>query len=237
MITVLIADDQPLVRAGFQVLLDSEADIKVVGTAIDGLEAVRLARRLLPDVVFMDIRMPGLNGLEATAQIVSDPLLKDTRVVVLTTFELDEYVFGALRAGAAGFLLKDIEPQALIDAVRIVAAGQSLLAPSVTKVLIEAFVSAAAPDAARGKPGDPTAPSATANADPSRLDVLTPREREVLAMVGVGMSNDEIAGALVLSPLTVKTHVSRLLFKLEARDRPQLVVAAYESGLVGARSH
>jgi DNA-binding NarL/FixJ family response regulator len=226
MISVLIADDQPMVRAGFRSLLDSEDDITVVATAADGLEAIELATRTRPDVVFMDIRMPRLNGLEATARIVADPALDGTKVVVLTTFELDEYVFGALRAGASGFLLKDIEPQALIDAVRVVAAGQSLLAPAVTRVLIEAFVA--------GTPDDPSGLERTAVVDTSRLEVLTPREREVLALVGTGMSNHEIATRLVLSPLTVKTHVSRLLLKLSARDRPQLVVLAYETGLVGS---
>jgi DNA-binding NarL/FixJ family response regulator len=226
MISVLIADDQPMVRAGFRALLDSEADITVVGTAADGLEAVELATRVQPDVVFMDIRMPRLNGLEATARIVADPALHATKVVVLTTFELDEYVFGALRAGASGFLLKDIEPQALIDAVRVVASGQSLLAPAVTRVLIEAFVA--------HTPDDPSSLGAAAEPDTSRLEVLTPREREILALVGTGMSNHEIATLLVLSPLTVKTHVSRLLLKLQARDRPQLVVLAYETGLVGS---
>lgn len=226
MITVLIADDQPMVRAGFRSLLDSEADIEVVGTAADGLEAIELATRTRPDIIFMDVRMPRLNGLDATARIVADPALDGTRVVVLTTFELDDYVFGALRAGASGFLLKDIEPQALIDAVRLVAAGQSLLAPAVTRVLIEAFVAAT--------PDDPSTLRREPVRDTTRLDVLTPREREILALVGTGMSNQEIAARLVLSPLTVKTHVSRLLLKLDARDRPQLVVLAYETGLVGA---
>lgn len=226
MIRVLIADDQPMVRAGFKVLLDSEADIEVVGTASDGVEAVELAKRLRPDVVFMDIRMPHRNGLEATAEIVADPTLTDTRVVVLTTFELDEYVYGALRAGASGFLLKDIEPQGLIDAVRVVAAGQALLAPAVTRVLIDAFVSTEAP------PERVVADPSSSQPAPE-LEVLTPREREILALVGSGLSNHEIATQLVLSPLTVKTHVSRLLLKLAARDRPQLVVLAYETGLVG----
>lgn len=228
MISVLIADDQPMVRAGFRSLLDSEDDITVVGTAADGLEALDLAARTRPDVIFMDIRMPRLDGLEATARIVADPALDGTRVVVLTTFELDEYVFGALRAGASGFLLKDIEPQALIDAVRLVAGGQSLLAPAVTRVLIEAFVAS--------PPADVSGVGRREPVDTARLDVLTPREREILALVGTGMSNHEIATSLVLSPLTVKTHVSRLLLKLGARDRPQLVVLAYETGLVGSRS-
>jgi DNA-binding NarL/FixJ family response regulator len=211
---VLLADDQTLVRAGFRALLDSEDDLCVVGEAVDGVEAVSLATSLQPDVVLMDIRMPRLDGLEATAAITRT--LPATRVVVLTTFELDEYVFGALRAGASGFLLKDVEPQSLIDAVRVVAAGEALLAPRVTQRLISAYVAST-----------PPAP------DDARLADLTPREREVLALVGQGLSNQEIATRLVLSPLTAKTHVSRLFTKLEARDRAQLVVAAYESGLVG----
>jgi DNA-binding NarL/FixJ family response regulator len=219
-ITVELADDQALVRAGFRALLDSEEDITVVAEAADGEEAVALARRHRPDVVLMDVRMPRLDGLQATARLTGDPTLAETRVVVLTTFELDEYVFGSLRAGASGFLLKDVEPADLIAAVRVVAGGEALLAPRLTRRLIEAFV---AQD--RGAP-TPSAP------DGERLGELTPREREVLSLVGRGLSNVEIAEQLVLSPLTAKTHVARLFAKLDARDRAQLVVTAYESGLV-----
>ena len=223
MITVALVDDQALVRAGFHALLDAEADISVVAEAADGATAVAQVRRHRPQVVLMDIRMPRVDGLEATAQITADPNLAATRVVVLTTFELDEYVFGALRAGASGFLLKDVEPEDLIRAVRVVADGEALLAPRLTRRLIEAFV-AGAPAAAQEPPG----------AGPARaaVEALTPREREVLTLVGRGHSNAEIAGVLVLSPLTAKTHVARLFSKLGARDRAQLVVMAYESGLV-----
>lgn len=224
MIRVLLADDQALVRAGFGVLLRAEPGIDVVAEAVDGEQAVALAVEHRPDIVLMDIRMPRLDGLEATAMITAEPSLADTKVVVLTTFELDEYVFGALRAGAAGFLLKDMEPAALVDAVRTVAAGESLLSPRITRTLIEAFV--AQDVVAAAGPG-----SAAAGPD-ERLRDLTPREREILAHVGRGQSNTEIAQELVLSPLTVKTHVSRLFLKLGARDRAQLVVLAYETGLV-----
>lgn len=222
-IRVVLVDDQTLVRAGFRALLDSEPDIEVVGEAVDGAQAIEVVSSLAPDVVLMDVRMPHVDGLTAAGRITADPQLAGTRVVVLTTFELDEYVFGALRAGAAGFLLKDVEPEALIDAVRLVHDGQALLAPRVTKRLIEAFVAA-----------DPAVPAAAPAPDDSRLDGLTPREREVLALVGRGLSNQEIAAELVLSPLTAKTHVSRLFLKLGVRDRAQLVVAAYETGLVSA---
>jgi len=223
-ITVELADDQGLVRAGFHALLDAEPDISVVAEAADGETAVSLARRHRPEVVLMDIRMPRVDGLQATAEITSDPGLRQTRVVVLTTFELDEYVFGALRAGASGFLLKDIEPDDLVAAVRVVAAGEALLAPRLTRRLIEAFVAGTAVGA-----DGPVGPTSR------ELEKLTPREREVLALVGRGKSNAEIAERLVLSPLTAKTHVARLFSKLGARDRAQLVVAAYESGLVVPR--
>jgi DNA-binding NarL/FixJ family response regulator len=222
-ITVELVDDQALVRAGFHALLDAEPDIAVVAEAADGESAIAQAREHRPQVVLMDIRMPRVDGLQATAEITGDPRLRDTRVVVLTTFELDEYVFGALRAGASGFLLKDVEPADLVRAVRVVAEGEALLAPRLTRRLIEAFVS-----------GSPTGEHPGAGAAREAVDRLTPREREVLALVGRGRSNAEIAERLVLSPLTAKTHVARLFAKLGARDRAQLVVAAYESGLVVA---
>jgi DNA-binding NarL/FixJ family response regulator len=215
-IRVLLADDHAMVRAGFSALLDVEDGMEVCGEAGDGCRAVVLARELQPDVVLMDVRMPHLDGIEATRQITADPALAGTRVVVLTTFELDEYVFGALRAGASGFLLKNLEPADLLRTIRVVAAGESLLAPQATTRLIEAFV--AVPER-----------STVASAG---FDELTAREREVLELVALGLSNLEIANRLWLSPLTVKTHVSRVLGKLGARDRVQLVVAAYESGLV-----
>ncbi len=221
-IRVLLVDDQSLLRAGFRALLDSDPGLTVVGEAADGDEAVRVARETTPDVVLMDVQMPRVDGLAATARITADPALAGTKVVVLTTFELDEYVFGALRAGASGFLLKDIEPQELIDAVRLVHEGQALLAPRVTRRLIEAFVDSG--------PADPAPPLPAVDG----IDQLTAREREILALVGAGMSNHEIAAHLVLSPLTAKTHVSRVMTKLGARDRAQLVVAAYEAGLVTA---
>ncbi len=220
-VRVLLADDQALVRAGFAALIEAEDGLEVAGAAADGAEAVELARATVPDVVLMDVRMPVMDGLEATERITADPALADTRVLVLTTFELDEYVFGALRAGASGFLLKDVEPAELVTAIRVVAAGEALLAPRVTRRLIEAYV--ARPPAAR-----PDAPGPARDA----LADLTAREREVLALVGAGLSNQEIAERLVVSPLTAKTHVSRVLMKTGCRDRAQLVVLAYESGLV-----
>jgi DNA-binding NarL/FixJ family response regulator len=212
---VIVVDDQPVVRAGFVAILDAEPDIAVVGEAADGAAAVALCRQVTPDVVLMDIRMPGMDGLTATRLLTAASL----RVLVLTTFDLDEYVFEALRAGASGFLLKDAEPADLVEAIRVIAAGEAMLAPTVTRRLIDAFASGAV-----------SAPGPAAG--PSVLDALTPREREVLCLVGAGLSNGEIAERLVLSPLTAKTHVSRLLMKLGARDRAQLVVVAYESGLV-----
>jgi DNA-binding NarL/FixJ family response regulator len=215
MIRVLLADDQGLVRAGFRALLDAEADIEVAGEARDGREAVELTRSLLPDVVLMDIRMPELDGLAATREVAADRSLAGVRIVILTTFEIDDYVFEALRAGASGFLVKDTEPVDLIAAVRLVARGEALLSPSVTRRVIEEF-------AVRAKEPPPA----------GDLDELTEREREVMALVGTGLSNEEIAGRLVVSPATAKTHVSRAMVKLGARDRAQLVVLAYEYGLV-----
>ncbi|MGW6270036.1 response regulator transcription factor [Streptomyces sp. NPDC055060] len=215
---VVLADDQTVVRAGFRALLDLTDDLAVVGEAADGVAAVELTRTTRPDVVLMDIRMPRADGLEATRRIVADRALDAVRVLVLTTFEADEYVFEALRAGAAGFLLKDIEPDDLRTAIRTVAAGQSLLAPGVTRRVIEEFARLKAPEAEALR----------------LLDPLTDREREVLALVGRGLANDEIGARLLMSPLTAKTHVSRAMTKLGARDRAQLVVLAYETGLVRA---
>jgi len=215
MIRVALADDQVLVRAGFRSLLAAEEDVEVVGEASNGEELLALLRRTPVDVVLMDIRMPGTDGLWATEQIAADTSLAGVRVVIVTTFELDEYVARAVRAGASGFLVKDTEPEDLIRAVRVVAAGEGLLSPGVTKRLLE-----------RMAVGLKDAP------DEERLSALTDREREVLRLVGQGLTNDEIASRLVLSPLTAKTHVSRIMAKLHARDRVHLVVVAYESGLV-----
>jgi DNA-binding NarL/FixJ family response regulator len=210
-ISVVIADDQVLVRAGFRVLVNTAPDLRVVGEAGTGQEAVAVARRARPDVVLMDIRMPKMDGIEATEHILAQP--PRPRVMILTTFDLDEYVFAALRAGASGFLLKDTPPEDLLAAIRVIAAGEGLLAPTVTRRLIEEFARRPGPSAQR------------------RLDGVTTREREVLGLIGAGLSNTEIAERLQLTVATVKSHVSRLLMKLQARDRAQLVIAAYESGL------
>ena len=215
MIRVLVADDQAAVRAGFAALIAAEDEMQVAGEAADGREAVELARRARPQVVLMDIRMPRLDGLEATRLICADPTLAETRVLVLTTFDLDEYVYAALRAGASGFLLKDAGPAELLQAIRVIAAGEALLAPSITKRLIAEF--AARPDGRQ---------------TPSELRYLTEREHEVLRLVAAGLSNEEIAARLVITRLTAKTHVSRILRKLGCRDRAQLVTLAYESRLV-----
>jgi DNA-binding NarL/FixJ family response regulator len=217
MIRVVVADDQALVRSGFSVLLKTADDIEVVGEASDGHEAVDVVTRERPDVVLMDIRMPETDGLEATRRITADERLAHTKVLILTTFDLDEYVFEALRAGASGFLLKDALPHDLLAAVRVVAGGQALLAPRVTRCLMEEFV---------------RRPAAGASKPPAWLDTLTTRETEVLGAVARGLSNHEIADSLFMSPATAKTHVSRLLAKLQARDRAQLVMLAYEAGVV-----
>ncbi|GAA3390083.1 response regulator transcription factor [Streptomyces roseoviridis] len=216
MIRVVLADDQTLVRAGFRSILADEDDIEVVGEAADGERAVALARELRPDVVLMDVRMPVLDGLEATRRITGDARLDGVRVVILTTFDVDDYVYGALRAGASGFLVKDTEPMELLHGIRVVARGDALIAPAVTRRLIAEF-----------------AGRAVRRPDPSpRLNALTEREREVMGLVGAGLSNDEIAQRLVLSPATAKTHVSRIMTKLDVRDRAQLVILAYESGMI-----
>ncbi|MET9509137.1 response regulator transcription factor [Streptomyces flavidovirens] len=224
-IRVLLADDQALLRSAFRVLVDSEPDMEVVGEAADGAEAVELARALRADIVLMDIRMPGTDGLAATRMISEDPELSAVRVVMLTTFEVDEYVVQSLRAGASGFLGKGAEPDELLNAIRIAAAGEALLSPVATKGLIAKFL------AQSGTSEDDEAAAARTE----RLSALTVREREVLVQVAGGHSNDEIAEQLVVSPLTVKTHVNRAMAKLGARDRAQLVVIAYESGLVRPR--
>jgi DNA-binding NarL/FixJ family response regulator len=215
-IRVVLADDQALVRSGFRALLERSEDFEVIGEAADGVQALAQVRAERPDVVLMDIRMPGLDGLEATRQISADPRLADVRVIMLTTFELDEYVFEALYAGASGFLLKTVEPAELRDAVRVVARGDALLSPSVTRRLIREFVSRPS----RSKP------------PPDGLEGVTDREREVMSLVAEGLSNQEIAQRLMISPATAKTHVSRAMMKLHARDRAQLVVLAYTTGLV-----
>lgn len=219
LVRVLLADDQVLVRAGFRVLLDVEDDIEVVGEAVDGAEAIERCRESRPDVVLMDIRMPGVDGIEATRRIAAIPGLERVKVLILTTYDTEEYVFDALEAGASGFLLKDAGPQELLHAIRVVAAGEALLAPKITRRLIAQF----------------TAARTAYQVAEDRLGVLTQREREVLALVGTGRSNAEIGAELSLSPATAKTHVSRAMIKLGARDRAQLVVIAYQTGLVSAR--
>ncbi|MBE1573613.1 response regulator [Amycolatopsis roodepoortensis] len=215
MIRVLLVDDQPLLRSGFRALLDVEDDIEVVAEASDGSDGVALARKHLPDIALIDIQMPVVDGIEATRRIAADPALSGVHVVILTNYGLDEYVFDALRAGAAGFLVKDIEPEDFLHAVRVAARGDALLAPSITRKLIDRYVTLP-PGAGAG----------------GGLKELTNREREAVALVARGLSNDEIAGRMVISPLTAKTHVNRAMTKLHARDRAQLVVLAYESGLV-----
>ncbi len=217
MISVLVVDDQELVRLGLRALIASEDDLNLAGEAADGLAAVEQARRLRPDVVLMDIRMPGIDGLEATRRIIADPELAGVRIIVLTTFALDEYVFDALRHGASGFLLKDTSPADLVQAIRLIAAGGALLSPDVTRSVIREFVTGSR---------RPLTPH-------PQLDTLTAREREIVALVGEGLTNDEIAERLVISPATARTHVSRAMAKLNARDRAQLVVFAFQSGLAG----
>jgi len=219
-VRVLLADDQVLIRSGFAALIGSADDLAVVGEAGNGAEAVRLATALCPDVVLMDIRMPGMDGLTAARQITDSPELGEVRVIVLTTFEADEYVFEALRSGASGFLGKSVEPDELLDAIRVVAGGEALLSPRATRSLIARFL-------AEPREGAPAANDPT-------LDVLTEREREMVSLAAHGLSNEDIAKRLYLSPLTVKTHVNRAMTKLHARDRAQLVVLAYQTGLVRA---
>ncbi len=216
-IRVVLVDDQALVRGGFKALLSSDPEIEVVGEASNGVEAIAVATATRPDVILMDVRMPGMDGLEATRTILGSESITSTRVLVLTTFDLDEYVYEGLRAGASGFVLKDIEPADLIQAVHVVARGEALLAPSITRRLIAEFASRRRPNTTEFS---------------QRLSELTEREREVLTLIGRGLNNEEIANELVISPATSKTHVSRIMSKLEARDRAQLVVVAYETGLV-----
>jgi DNA-binding NarL/FixJ family response regulator len=215
-IGVLVADDQDLVRIGLRALIETEDDMRVVGEAADGLAAVALARRAHPEIILMDVRMPGVDGIEATRRLAADPSMSATRVIVLTTFELDEYVFDALRHGASGFLTKDTKPAELLRAIRLVAEGEALLSPSVTRRVVREFASR---------------PPRARNPHP-RLDTLTEREKQIVGLVGEGLSNDDIAGRLVVSPATARTHVSRAMVKLGARDRAQLVVFAFQSGLV-----
>ncbi|MGC0419734.1 response regulator [Embleya sp. AB8] len=228
-IRVLVADDQHLVRAGFRGLVDSEPDLTVIGEADTGSAAVDLARRELPDVVLMDIRMPDIDGIEATTRITGAPETAGVRVLILTTFDLDEYVYAALRGGASGFLLKDTRPVELLDGIRVVARGDALLAPSVTRSLIREF-------AELSRIGGAAGPTRSASRFASRFELpasVTEREREVLALIGAGLSNPEICARLHISPGTTKAHVGHLLAKLAARDRVHLVIAAYRSGLVG----
>jgi DNA-binding NarL/FixJ family response regulator len=219
MIRVLLADDQRLIRSGFRALLDIEDDIEVVAEAADGAQCLELAGQHRPDVALVDIQMPVMDGIEATRRIAADPALAGVHVVILTNYGMDEYVFNALRAGAAGFLVKDIEPEDLLHAVRVAARGDALLAPSITRMLIDRYVARPVP-----------APAG------AMLGTLTSREREAVALVAQGLSNDEIADAMTITPMTAKTHVNRAMTKLYARDRAQLVVLAYESGLVGPTS-
>jgi DNA-binding NarL/FixJ family response regulator len=214
-IRVLLVDDQPLLRSGFRALLDAEDDIEVVAEAADGKEGLALIREILPDIALIDIQMPVMDGIEATRQVAADPALAGVHVVILTNYGLDEYVFNALRAGAAGFLVKDIEPEDLLHSVRVAARGDALLAPSITRMLISRYVAQ---------------PLGTAHG--TGLKELTNREREAVALAARGLSNDQIAGRMVISPITAKTHLNRAMIKLRARDRAQLVVLAYESGLV-----